>query len=346
MINAEAQRVIAALNKKMGGDVIVIGSDIRTDVFPRFTTGSVTWDYILGGGLPGNQWTELIGEPSHGKTMLALKTIAANQQKNPEFTAVWVAAESWVSQYAEMCGVDQDRVIVVETTGMEEAFDAVIAFAESKSVDAIVIDSLPALVPSPEAGKAMDELTIGRGAMLTNKFFRKVGGAMKRSLVEDERPVLGILINQWRYKIGVLHGDPRTTPGGVGKDYSMFVRCEVKRDEWLETGTGQNKKRVGQSVRIRTLKNKSAPPQRVAYVDYYFDGGGPVPAGSYDSAKEIVSMCSVFDILERRGGWYYYGERKWQGLEAVLASVREEIDLAEELTAKVMEFDDRPMAVS
>ena len=126
----------------------------------------------------------------------------------------------------------------------------------------------------------------------------------------------------------------------------MFVRCEIKRDEWIETGTGSSKKRIGQSIRIRTLKNKTAPPQRVAYIDFYFDDGGYLPAGSYDTAKEIVSMASVLDILERRGGWYYYGERKWQGLEAVLASVREEIDLAEELTAKVMEFDDRPMAVS
>lgn len=346
MINEDAKKIIASLNKRLGGDVVVIGSDIKQDLIPRFTTGSVTWDYILGGGLPGNQWTELIGEASHGKTMLALKAIAANQAKDPDFTAVWVAAEAWVSQYAKMCGVDVERVIVVETTSMEEAFDAVIAFAESKAVDAIVVDSLPALVPAPEADKTMGELTIGRSAMLINKFFRKVGSAMKRSLIEDERPVLGIIINQWRYKVGVLHGDPRTSPGGEGKNYSFFVRCEVKRDEWIEAGTGSNKKRVGQSVRIRTLKNKSAPPQRVAYVDYYFDDGGPVPQGCYDSAKEIVSMCSVFDILERRGGWYYYGERKWQGLEAVLASVREEIDLAEELTAKVMSFEDRPMVVS
>jgi recombination protein RecA len=229
---------------------------------------------------------------------------------------------------------------------MEEAFDAVIAFAESKAVDAIVVDSLPALVPTPEADRTMEEMTIGRGALLINKFFRKVGAAMKRSLVEEERPVLGIIINQWRYKIGVMHGDPRTTPGGVGKDYAFFVRCEVKRDEWIEIGSGQNKKRVGQSVRIRTLKNKSAPPQRVAYVDYYFDDGGDIPVGSYDTAKEIVSMCNVFDILDRKGAWYYYGDRKWQGLEAVLESVREEIDLAEELTAKVMAMDDRPMAVS
>lgn len=345
MINTEAQKVIATLNKKFG-DVIVIGSDIQTELIPRFSTGSVTWDYVLGGGLPGNQWNELIGEPSHGKSALALKTIAANQAKNPDFTAVWVAAEAWVPQYAEMCGVDASRIVVVETTVMEEAFDSVIAFAESKAVDAIVVDSLPALVPTPEADRHMDEMTIGRGALLINKFFRKVGAGMKRSMTEEERPVLGIIINQWRYKIGTMHGDPRTAPGGAGKEYFYFTRNEVKRDEWLEAGSGTNKKRIGQSIRIRTLKNKSAPPQRVAYVDYYFDDGGPVSPGNYDTAKEIVSMSSVLDILERKGAWYYYADRKWQGLEAVLASVREEIDLANELTAKVMDLREIPVIAS
>lgn len=344
MINADAQSVVASLNKKFGGNIVVLGADIDTELNPKFHTGSVTWDFILGGGLPGNQWTELIGEPSHGKSGMALRVIAENQRRDPEFTAVWVAAEAWVPKYAEMCGVDTDRMIVVETAIMEEAYDAAIAFAESKAIDAIVIDSLPALVPSPEADKTMEELTVGRGALLTNKFFRKVGGAMKRSLVEAERPVLGIVINQWRYKIATMHGDPRTTPGGVGKNFAYFVRCEIKRDEWIEVGKGQDKKRVGQSIRIRTLKNKAAPPQRTAYVDFYFDHGGPVSPGEYDTAKEIVSMASVYNIIDRRGGWYYYGEQKWQGLEAVLASVREEVDLAEELTDKVMSYTALPMA--
>lgn len=331
MINAEAQKVIATLNKKLGEGTIVLGSDIEADLVPRFTSGSVTFDYILGGGFPGNQWNELIGEPSHGKTLLALKCVAANQAKDPEFTTVWIAAEQWVPEYARMCGVDEARVIVVETNVMEEAFDTAIAFAESKSIDAIVIDSLPALVPSPEVDKTMEEMTIGRGALLTNKFFRKVGSAMKRSLTEQERPVLGIVINQWRFKIGVMHGDPRTTPGGVGKDYAFFTRCEVKRDEWIEVGPSSNKKRVGQRIRIRTLKNKTAPPHRVAYVDVYFDHGGECLPGEFDFAKEIASLCVVKEVLERRGAWYFFGDRKWQGLDAVIESIREEVDLREEL---------------
>lgn len=345
MINDEARKILAQLNKKFGDGVVVLASDIRSDLIPRITSGSTTLDYVLGGGFPGNQWNELVGEPSHGKTALALKTIAANQRLNPDYTTVWVAAEQWVPDYALMCGVDMERVIVIETSIMEEAYQAVIQFAESKSVDAIVIDSLPALSPMPEMEKDMSEATVGRGALLTNKFFRVVGTAMKRSLVEDERPVLGLIINQYRMKIGVMHGDPRTTPGGEGKNYAFFTRCEVRRDEWIEVGPSGNKSRVGQRIKVRTLKNKTAPPQRVAYFDFYFAEGGNCAPGEFDFAKEVASLAVVMGYIERRGGWFYYGERKWQGIENVIASIREEIDFMQDLQKKVLENHDTPAAL-
>jgi recombination protein RecA len=343
-MNDEARKVMAQLNKRFGENVVVIASDIRGDLIPRITSGSTTLDYVLGGGFPGNQWNELIGEPSHGKTALALKTIAANQAKNPEHTTVWVAAEQWVPEYAEMCGVDTSRVIVIETSIMEEAYQAVIQFAESKSVDAIVIDSLPALSPAPEMEKDMSEMTVGKGALLTNKFFRVVGTAMKRSLVEDERPVLGLIINQYRMKIGVMHGDPRTTPGGEGKNYAFFTRCEVRRDEWIEVGSGTNKVRVGQRIKVRTLKNKTAPPQRVAYFDFYFAEGGACAPGEFDFAKEVASLAVVMGIVDRKGGWFYYGERKWQGIDSVIASIREEVDLKEAIEKAVFESNELPIS--
>jgi recombination protein RecA len=284
MINAEARKIMAQINKKLGTDAVVVGTDIRSDLMQRFTTGSTTYDYILGGGFPANQWNELIGDPSHGKTAIALKTVAANQAKDPEFTTVWVAAEQWVPEYAEMCGVDTSRVIVVETNIMEDAYDAVLSFAESKAVDAIVIDSLPALVPGTEDEKTMEEMTVGRGALLTNKFFRKAGAAMKRSLTDSERPILGLIINQWRQKIGVMHGDPRTTPGGVGKDYAYFTRTEVRRKDWLKAGSGENESRVGQQIIMKTVKNKTAPPYQVASVDFYFKEHSIFSPGDYDIA--------------------------------------------------------------
>ena len=340
MINPEALKIMAQINKRFGSDTVVMGNAIRDDLIGRATTGSTTFDYILGGGFPTNQWNELVGEPSHGKTAIALKTIAANQAKDPDYTTVWVAAEQWVPEYAVMCGVDINRVIVIETNIMEEAYDAAIAFAESKSVDAIVIDSLPALVPGAEDEKNMEEFTVGRGALLTNKFFRKAGAAMKRSMTEAERPILGLIINQYRMKIGVMHGDPRTTPGGQGKDYAYFTRSEIRRKEYIETGPAGNKTRVGQTIAIRNLKNKTAPPSQVAFVDFYFMDHSIYEAGDFDTAKEVAAMAIVKDIVDRRGGWIYYGERKWQGIDALVNSIREEVDLFEELREKVLSATD------
>jgi recombination protein RecA len=335
-LNTDLLKVVAKLNKKFGDDTIVIGSDIR-DLSERFTSGSLALDVALGGGWPANQWHEIIGEESNGKTAIAFKTIAANQKRDPEFTTVWVAAEQWVPSYAELCGVDVSRIFVIESNIMEEVYEAVIQIVESKSIDCVVIDSLPALVPSAENEKEMEEFTVGRGAIMTNKFFRKVGKASKRSLVESERPFIGIMINQWRDKVGVMYGDPRTTPGGKGKNYSYFTRVEIKRDEWIEVGTGDAKRRVGQTIKARTLKNKSAPPSQTAYMDFYFAEGGSVSPGSYDFAKEIVALGILNGVIKRAGAYYRYAERQWQGSDAMVASIKEEIDLKETLEKDVLE---------
>ena len=336
-ITGELAKVFSDINKKYGSDTIVLGSDIREDLLDRLTTGSLAVDMALGGGWPINQWHEIIGEASNGKTALALKTIAANQKRDPEFTTVWVAAEQWVPKYAEMCGVDTSKVYVISTNLMEEAYEAVIRIAESKAVDCIVVDSLPALVPGAENDKDMGEFTVGRGALLTNTFFRKVGMASKRSLTEHERPFIGLMINQWRSKIGVMYGDPRTTPGGLGKDYAFFTRIEVKRDEWIEEGTGQEKRKIGQSIKVRVMKNKSAPPSQVAVVDFYFSDGKAAKAGEFDFAKEILSIGILNKVITRAGAYYRYADRQWQGSDAMLSTIREELDLKEALEREVLD---------
>jgi recombination protein RecA len=291
---------------------------------------------ILGGGWPTNQWHEIIGEASNGKTALALKTIAANQKRDPKFTTVWIAAEQWVPEYAEMCGVDQTRVHVFTSNVMETALTAVLDFVETKEVDCVVIDSLPALVPSAEDEKEMEEFTVGRGAMLMGKFFRKMEKAGKRSMLGEERPFIGLIINQFRMKIGVMYGDPRTTPGGEAKNYFFFTRIDVKRDEWIEIGTGQEKRKVGQTIKFQTRKNKSAPPGQTAFVDFYFDEGAGVEKGDYDFAKEIVSLAIINKLVVRAGAYYRYSDRQWQGADALLNSIREEVDLQNQLTKDVM----------
>jgi recombination protein RecA len=327
-------KTVAGLKKTL---TITTGDTIANP--ERISTGSLGLDVALGGGWPTGTWSEIIGDPSSGKTSICLKTIAANQAKDPDFTVVWVAAENWFPEWTEKCGIDNSRVIVVQTNIMEAAYESVLQLCETKQVDLVVIDSLPALTPSSEDEKTMDEVTVGRGALLTNKFFRKIAVAQMRE--PGERQVAGILINQWRMKIGVMMGDPRTTPGGMGKDYAMSVRAEVKRDSWIEEGTGTAKRRIGQSIKLHTVKNKTFPPQQTAYVDFYVADGGDVDAGQYDFAKEIISLGLIHGIIDRRGGWLYYthnGEdRKWQGAPNMLASVREEVFLADDLTKEVLD---------
>ena len=138
-----------------------------------------------------------------------------------------------------------------------------------------------------------------------------------------------------------MYGDPRTTPGGLGKDYAFFTRTEVRRDEWIEAGTGQEKRRVGQSIKARVIKNKSAAPAQVATVDFYFSDGAEVPAGEFDFAKEIVAMGIINKVIVRAGAYYRYdfqGEtRQWQGQDAMLASIREEVELKETLERDVLD---------
>ena len=299
---------------------------------PRITTGVLAYDLMLGGGWPVNQWSEIIGEESSGKTALAYKTIAANQAADPEFTALWVAAEEYVPEYAKAIGVDLDRLWVVETNLMEQVYDLVIRVMDARAVDMVVIDSLPALVPGDEAEKTMEEFTMGLGARLTGKFFRKASKAQKRSLVHEDRGCTGIMINQWRDKIGVMWGDPRTTPGGKAKNFHYFCRVEVKRDEWLK----EKDETVGQSIKARTLKNKTYSPNKSSVVDFYFAKSNGFSFGDFDTIKDMVNIASAYDIIKRAGAYYSYVEQRWQGKEATLLAFREDLDMQKQLRSEVL----------
>jgi len=323
--------IISSIQKKYGDDIIVKGSEVKEEL-PRITTGVLAFDLMLGGGWPVNQWSEIIGEESSGKTAMAYKTIAANQAIDPEFTALWVAAEEYVPEYAKAIGVDLDRLWVVETNLMEQVYDLVIRVMDSRAVDMVVIDSLPALVPGDEAEKTMEEFTMGLGARLTGKFFRKASKAQKRSLVHEDRGCTGIMINQWRDKIGVMWGDPRTTPGGKAKNFHYFTRVEVKRDEWLK----QKDETVGQSIKGRTLKNKTYSPNKSAIVDFYFSNVPGFQFGDFDTIKDMVNIASSVDIITRAGAYYSYGDQRWQGKDATLLAFREDLDMQKSLRDEVM----------
>jgi recombination protein RecA len=195
--------------------------------------------------------------------------------------------------------------------------------------DAVVIDSLSALVPTEEDDKTMEDWQVGLGARLTGKFMRKSNSAQRRSLTEPDRPCLGLIISQWREKIGVMYGDNRVSPNGRAKEFFFNVRVEVRRDEWL----GTDKHRVGQTFKVRTIKNKTAPPQRGATVDFYWEDYGTHKGGSYDIGKQLANIGLDLGIVKQKTAWFYFGGQQWNGKERFWAAVDQD-DLLQRNLAK------------
>ena len=343
-ISKDAQAIVAEINKKHGEGAVVTGSELMVPA--RFTSGSLGLDIILGGGWPGNQWVEVIGKESNGKTAIILKTIAANQKADPKFVTAWIAAEHYDTDQAEALGVDNSRVIVVPTQDMEFAFETMLKFTASKTIDCVVLDSYPALIPGEEDDKTMEDAVVAVGARLFGKFFRKAGAATKRG--PNDRPFLGIIINQMRDQIGGFspHGVPQTTPGGNAKNYAFYVRLTVKRDEWIdELRPGKGKQRVGQVIKLTTTKNKSAPPGQMTSVRFYFRDASRTGfrRGEYDLVEELMTYGVHYNLIARRGAYYTIGERRWgPGKEKLLEDLRDDTELQTQLRKEILEIAARP----
>jgi recombination protein RecA len=326
--------LIADICKQNKNDEIIIrGSSLKHRTWQRVTTGSLGIDLALGGGWPLNSPNEIIGQPSSGKTTIAIKTIAANQAIDPKYHAVWVAAEDFDYAWAERLGMDLDRVTFVTTNLMEEVYEICLTLLGKRACNCLVIDSLPHLIPSDEWDKVMGDITVGRAAYVTNKFMRKATAATRRSLVEVDKPVLLLVVNQYREKIGG-YGDPRTTPGGKGKDYAAVTRLEASRIEWLKSGD----RKVGQVIKVHVIKNKSAPPQRTHEVDYYFEDAVGHLAGEYDTIREAWTIATTYDVIERKGAWYHFDNHKWNGKDKMWDAMRGDPNLVADLEREVRRF--------
>lgn len=321
------EEIAEEIKKKFGEGILIKGSDIKQEV-PHTTTGVLAFDLALGGGWAANQWNEIIGEESSGKTAIAYRTIAANQANNPEWLALWVAAEEYVPEYAASFGVDLDRLWVVETNEMESALELVLKAVENRAVDCVVLDSLPALVTETEVNKAMDEASVATGAQILSRFFKKCAKAQRRSMTEEDRSCTMIAINQWRDKIGVMFGDPRTTPGGKAKNYYYFARVEVRRDEWISEGSKLDT-RVGQTIKMRVIKNKTYRPQQIAQADFYFADTYGFRKGEFDTVKDVVNVALALELFE--GRYKFDGERIASKKEELYDAVRQDLGLQRKL---------------
>jgi recombination protein RecA len=330
--------ILLQANKEYGEGTLIRGADIKDDVVKRVSTGSLAFDLAMGGGLPLNSWTELLGEPSNGKSVLAMKAVGAAMDVDPKYQCLYVASEDFFPAWAQKLGFDMDRTTVCRTRVMEEAYDVVEKALDERAVDAIIIDSLSALAPLDELEGNITDWQVGLGARLTNKFMRKVAAAQRRSLTDPlDRDCLAVIISQWREKVGVQWGDNRTTPYGRGKEFHYVLRVETRKEEWLT----HREQKVGFKMKARMVKNKTAPPQRVAEVDFYFDDvittDGEIlhRAGEYDRVKEVSNLALAFDVVELRGSRYFYRDDSWHGKEAFLEAVREDKAFSAELARNV-----------
>lgn len=329
---------MAQMNKQLAKDgkpLLISASDMV--VAKKFTSGLLSLDVALGGGWPGNQWVEVYGKESNGKTSIVLHTIATNQALDPNFTTFWVASEHYDMEWAEKNGIDNSRVIVLSTSNMELAYQAILDAANSHEFDCIVLDSYPALAASEEEDKTMDQNTMTLGARRTGQFFRKVGGSF-----DNERPYIGFFINQLRDAVGSFssYGTPTTTPGGKAKNYAFYQRILVSRDDWIEEKVdGLGKVKVGQTNKYLMEKNKAAAPKAVAMGDFYFlDSVKGFHPGEFDRVRDIITMAVLFKVVKRGGAWYNYEEYKWQGRDAMEEEIRSNMELQEEIRIKTLDI--------
>ncbi len=313
------EMALAQIDKQFGrGSVIRLGEKPRADV-AVISTGSVALDIALGvGGVPRGRITEIYGQESSGKTTLAYH-IVAEAQKAGGIAAFVDAEHSVDAAYAAALGVDVDALLVSQPNTGEEALEIMDALIRSGAVDVVVLDSVAALVPKAEIEGDMGDSHMGLQARLMSQAMRKIGGSVSKS------NTAAIFINQIREKIGVMFGNPETTPGGRALKFWASQRLEVRRIETLKQGG----EAVGNRVKVKVAKNKVAPPFKAAEFDIMFGKGISRSGGVLDIATDL-------GFVTKTGTWFTYGEnRLGQGRENAKTFLEDNPHLINELEAKI-----------
>jgi recombination protein RecA len=317
---AALQRVIAQIEKQYGQGAIMQMDEHRYAKIEGISTGSLSLDIALGGvGIPRGRVTELFGPESSGKTTLALHIIA-NAQRTGGVAAFIDAEHALDTTWAKRLGVDVNSLLVSQPDSGEQALDIAEMLIASNSVDAIVIDSVAALTPKAELEGEMGAAHVGLQARLMSHAMRKLTASINRS-----KTAL-IFINQIRMKIGVMFGNPETTPGGKALKFYTSVRIDLRRITTIKDTKGA----IGSRVRARVVKNKIAPPFRDTEFDIMFDSGI-----SYEG--DLLDMALTGNIVEKSGAWLNYGTlRLGQGRENAKTFLVENKELCEEIKNEIL----------
>ena len=317
-------QVLADMEKQFGkGAVMKLGANEHReiDVIP---SGSLSLDIALGiGGYPKGRIIEIYGPESSGKTTFALHAIAEAQKAGGRVAFI-DAEHSLDPQYAAKLGVNIDELLLSQPDNGEQALEICEALVRSGAISIVVIDSVAALVPQAEIEGEMGDSHVGLQARLMSQALRKLSGVISKT------NTIAIFINQLREKVGVMFGNPETTPGGRALKFYASVRLEIRRSEQIKNGTNI----IGNKTNIKVVKNKMAPPFKSATVDIMYGEGVSVEG-------EIVDLASDAHIIEKSGAWYaYHGEKLGQGKENVKELLRTNKALKEELEEQVREHYD------
>lgn len=319
--NPNLKNTVAQIEKQFGeGAIMPLGSDHTTKI-EAISTGSLSLDLALGGeGLPKGRIIEIFGPESSGKTTLALHAVARAQKVGG--IAAFIDAEHALDpSWAKKLGVELETLLVSQPSSGEEAMNITEMLIKSNAVDIIVIDSVAALVPQKELDGEMGDSHVGLQARLMSQALRKLTGAIAKS------KSCVIFINQIREKIGVMFGSPETTPGGRALKFYSSCRIDVRRIGQIKDGEDV----VGQRVRAKVVKNKVAPPFRVAEFDMMHTNGI-----SYEG--DVLDLALAHKFITRSGTWFRYGDlHLGQGREKARAYLLENPKLVEDLRAKVLE---------
>lgn len=312
--------ILKSIEHQFGaGSVMCLGEKNKVDV-EVFSTGSILLDEALGvGGYPKGRIIEIYGPESSGKTTLALHAVS-EVQKNGGRCAYIDAENSIDPAYCEALGVKIDKLVLSQPDSGEQAFEIVEALAESEAFDLIVIDSVAALVPQAELEGMMSDSSVGLQARMMSKALRKISGLLNKTSTTV------IFINQLREKVGVIYGNNETTTGGRALKFYATIRMDIRRGETIKEGVNI----IGNTINIKIVKNKVAPPFKSVKLDLIYGKG-------ISREGELLDLAVNLGIIKKSGSWYEYnGDRMGQGRETAKQFLIENQDVFDSVKEKVL----------
>ena len=312
------ETAIAQIEKDYGkGTIMRLGDDIPVNV-EALSTGSLSLDLALGiGGVPRGRIIEIYGPEASGKTTLALHVVASAQQSGGD--AAYIDVEHALEPaYAEALGVDIDSLLISQPDTGEQALDIAESLVRSGAISVLVIDSVAALIPRAELEGEVGDVTVGALARLMSQAMRRLAGAISKNNCTV------IFINQLRQKIGVMYGNPETTPGGLALKYYSSVRIDVRRIETLK----DNGVMIGNRTRAKVVKNKVAPPFREAEFDIIYGEG-------ISKLGELIDIGVKLELIDRAGAWYTVNGERVQGRDGVKDYLKSNPDAASKIEEEI-----------